>query len=203
MWSDAASTPVDSAGIAHEAELAVGWFRSQAGKVPRFVRAGTAIEVRTAKVSVTRAVFQARRFESQVNTIRAAAGATADQFIAAFVDATDPVACGRSGGDLIIYTDTSPTNCPARPTVATTAFPFGNSYLIAHELTHSLGAVPACAPHADGSFHLNDDPRDVLYSGPLARDWGNLTLDPGHDDYFRTGRTDCTDIDHSPLWTPA
>lgn len=194
---------MDSAGIAHEVELAVAWFRSQAGNVPRFVRAGTAIDVRTAKVSVTRAAFEAMSFSSQVGAIRAAAAASPDQYIAAFVDADDATACGRSGGDLIMYTDTGSTGCPARPTIATTAFPFGNSYLIAHELTHSLGAVPACAPHADGSGHLNDDPRDVLYSGPVARDWGNLTLDPGHDDYFRTGRTDCTDIDHSPLWTPA
>jgi hypothetical protein len=84
---------------------------------------------------------------------------------------------------------------------ATSAWPEAGTYVVAHEMTHAFGAVDDCAPHATGDGHTGDDPRDVLYSGPDARDWSSITLDPGHDDYFGTNRTDCYDIARSPLWS--
>jgi hypothetical protein len=80
-------------------------------------------------------------------------------------------------------------------------WPYGATYLAAHEMTHNLGAVPACALHSDGTGHISDDPRDVLYSGSQPRDWNHLMLDPGHDDYYATGRADCTDVSSSAYWT--
>jgi hypothetical protein len=42
-----------------------------------------------------------------------------------------------------------------------------------------------------------DDPRDILYAG--RRDFANLMLDPGRDDYYATGNS-CADISTSALW---
>jgi hypothetical protein len=68
-------------------------------------------------------------------------------------------------------------------------------------MTHNFGAVPTCAPHQGGGAHVTDDPRDILYQGPQPRDWNNQMLDPGHDDYYATGRGDCPGIASSAFWT--
>jgi len=75
-----------------------------------------------------------------------------------------------------------------------------SSYLLGHELTHALGAASRVGPpHADGTGHVTDDPRDIIYEGPQPRDWDNLMLDPGNDDYYKTGREDIVNIEFSPL----
>ena len=86
--------------------------------------------------------------------------------------------------------------CNIKP-VAPTAWPFDATYVTAHELVHVFGAVPDCAPHANGMGHVTDDARDILYAG--ARDFNNLMLGPGRDDYFGTAGSTCVDIASSPL----
>jgi hypothetical protein len=99
------------------------------------------------------------------------------------------------------------------PIVFLTEFPDGGSEATAqHELLHALGAVPACAPHADGTAHVGDgshdqmhgadpvgaptpDPADTSYDGPAE-------LDPGRDDYYGHGRPDCLDVARSVFLTP-
>ena len=103
--------------------------------------------------------------------------------------------CGVTGGGISWLPERS---CNIRPVPAD--WPFEGTYLTAHELTHNFGAVPGCAPHSVGGGHVGDDPRDLLYSGPLGRVWNNQMLDPGHDDYYGTG-TACGDIATSPFWT--
>ena len=90
-------------------------------------------------------------------------------------------------------------NCAIVPTTNST-WPLGMSYLVAHELVHLLGAVAECAPHHVNG-HVNDDPRDVLYEGPLPRVWDNLMLDVGHDDYYAHSDAGCADISTSPFLT--
>jgi hypothetical protein len=90
--------------------------------------------------------------------------------------------------------------CAIYPSATTVSWPYGATYLVAHEMTHAFGAVPACAPHSDGTGHVNDDPRDVLYNGASGRDWDHLMLDPGHDDYYGHSIPGCLDIAHSPFW---
>jgi len=91
--------------------------------------------------------------------------------------------------------------CNIYPAANTPSWPYGATYLLAHEVTHALGAVPACAPHEGNGGHVIDDPRDVLYAGPDARDWDHLMLDPGHDDYYRHNIPNCPDIEDAPFWT--
>ena len=78
-------------------------------------------------------------------------------------------------------------------------WPGGATYIVRHELVHLLGAVEPCAPNYEGSQHVDDDNRDLLYQGPTTRDWSNLTLDVGNDDYYRHSRDDCYDIADNPL----
>ena len=66
--------------------------------------------------------------------------------------------------------------------------------ILAHEILHTLGFVPSCAPHESGS-HVTDSSEDVMAP---AVGW---ILDVGHDDYYKTGRTDCPDFDRSPYLT--
>ena len=60
-----------------------------------------------------------------------------------------------------------------------------------HELVHTLGFVAACAPHHTLAGHVSDDPRDLMYAGPLA--WQPSMLDVGRDDYFGHGAY-CDDL---------
>lgn len=71
-----------------------------------------------------------------------------------------------------------------------------------HELLHAFDVVPSCAPHYLGG-HVTEDNRDIMYSGGRAgpKDWPNLTLDPGRDDYFGTTIPGCPDLADSDFLT--
>lgn len=100
-------------------------------------------------------------------------------------------ACGWSGPNYdnggVIWIPMA--NCDIYPNTAS-KFPYYSTYLIAHEVTHQLGAD-----------HVQDDNRDVVYNGPGNRDWDHIALDPNHNDYFRTGDPNKPDIEKSPLLT--
>lgn len=90
--------------------------------------------------------------------------------------------------------------CDIYPQPGPQTFPFEATYLVLHELLHALGAVPSCAPNHTSVGHVSDSNRDVLYEGPLGRDWDNLTIDVGNDDYLDHSNAGCPDIADSPFW---
>ncbi len=65
-----------------------------------------------------------------------------------------------------------------------------------HEVLHTLGAVPHCAPHSTGGFHVNDSRLDIMGGGSYV----DGVLDWGNDDYFRHDNAGCRDIEDSPYW---
>jgi hypothetical protein len=73
---------------------------------------------------------------------------------------------------------------------------------VLHELLHAFGVVPSCAPH-DSGFHVWEDNRDLMYSGGQdgPKDWPNMTIDPGRDDYFGHSIPGCPDLADSDLLT--
>ena len=89
----------------------------------------------------------------------------------------------------------------------------GITFALAHELTRAFGATDP--NDTSGNYTCNgsvNDPKDILYvlfpngcnaAGTIAGiDWANLSLDPGHDDYYGLPDEDgWTDIAFSPLWT--
>jgi hypothetical protein len=200
LTSDQTDDPTMVPAIQHELSQVSDWFAGQTGgRRPRFVTSGAAVLVRTVHLALT-----AAQVAASTNATHLVEGALAAQGVPAanhrtvvYLD-TQGDACGATapaGTVSVIFM----AECDIYPDVTST-WHYGATYVVAHEMTHAFGAVDDCAPHATGDGHTGDDPRDVLYSGSAERDWDHITLDPGHDDYYRTGRTDCYDIANSPLW---
>jgi hypothetical protein len=115
--------------------------------------------------------------------------------------------CGVTLGQFATNLTTSPcatiTGTLTANEVGTTV---NSAQVSIHEMMHSLGAVPQCAPNIDkvtdpayrpsNSIGHSADVHDLMY-------WnvGNQPkhIDPGHDDYYGTGRADCLDIATSPF----
>jgi len=66
-----------------------------------------------------------------------------------------------------------------------------------HEILHTLGMAPDCAPHSTKNGHVNDSPTDLMYQGPLPWDYAHMVLDFGHDDYFEAHVPGCIDFSNS------
>jgi hypothetical protein len=130
---------------------------------------------------------------------RTAGGRQAPDIMLILVTVTfsDQVRCGEGSG--AGYAIVWMGSCGIAPSAGTMRFGQGSTFVIAHELIHVLGAVAPCAPHYGNNGHVTDDPRDLLYNGPARRD-PNTVLDPGHDDYYGTGRSDCPDVANHPAW---
>ena len=67
-------------------------------------------------------------------------------------------------------------------------------FVMAHEIVHELGFVPACAPHSTGTGHVRDSSADLMY--PVLGD-GVPVLDVNNDDYYRAHVHSCPDLSHS------
>ncbi|MCW2991154.1 MAG: hypothetical protein JWM73_1748, partial [Solirubrobacterales bacterium] len=204
LASDQTADAGKPAAIAGTIAAVDKWFATQTtGNVqPRWARDdGGAIAVTTVTLDHTAAQYAAGGDNfSMIAADLAAHDLPAPggrEKIAVYVDVTNSAACGATSGDVVLMFEAA---CEIHPGVAD-QWPYGATYLLAHEMTHGFGAVNACAPHAGGGGHVLDDPRDLLYAGSEARDWDHLALDPGHDDYYATGRSDCPGIESSPFWT--
>ena len=82
--------------------------------------------------------------------------------------------------------------CASNPLASREDTPGYMEFAMLHELLHTLGAVATCAPNHVLSGHSGDDPRDLMYAGPLA--WRPSLLDVGRDDYYGHGRAGCFDL---------
>lgn len=177
-----------------------GWFEEELGGVyPVFNRNESAIIVPTVVLDETAAQLFALTTSGVDATISAqidatVAGASERELVVFLEAATNTSACGYRSSLIMIPMP----NCGIEPRASET-FPYGATYLVAHEVTHMLGAARSCGANYDGTGHVTDDNRDIIYSGSAGRDWSNLTLDPGNDDYLDHGIPGCNDIRNSPL----
>ncbi|NNE73118.1 MAG: hypothetical protein HKN26_05595 [Acidimicrobiales bacterium] len=177
-----------------------GWFAEQtSGEYPVFVRTETGITVPTVTLSQTKAQLHAlttnQADATMQSQIHAQVARSANSELLLFLEGTiNSGACGYQSLMIVVPIE----NCGIAPSTSA-VFPYGATYLVAHELTHMLGAAFSCAPNNDGTGHVTDDNRDIIYNGPGGRDWANLMLDPGNDDYFQHDLPGCTDIVDSPL----
>jgi hypothetical protein len=72
-------------------------------------------------------------------------------------------------------------------------------FAMIHEILHTLGFVPTCAPHHTSAGHVSDSPADLMYAGSAP--WAPSTLDVGHDDYYDAHRSGCLDLSASAYFT--
>lgn len=178
------------------------WFAGQTtnGDHPVFNETGGVVDVELLVLPKTRSQIEAMSMYALDTLLLEEAGSSfdsvADSELFVYLEAPliDGGACGYAGRIVVIVMQ----NCNTYPS-STARFPYGDTYLVAHELTHLLGAVASCAPNHIPGGHLDGDNRDVLFMGAGGRDWANIMLDPGHDDYYNHGRSDCPDIADSPL----
>lgn len=214
MYALASDQPIRRgkvAAIVSEIGVVNGWFAIQTiGRVqPRWVRKVTAAgSVGDPKVLTVRLAHTAAQYEAAVggdildmveaDLAAAAPAKSSSERAAVWIDVDSAYACGITRPKEVTVLLEASCNIPAE---LLETWPYGGTYLLAHELTHNFGAAPDCAPHSMGSGHVDDDPRDVVFAGRGDRDWDHLMLDPGHDDYYATGRTDCEDMAASPFWT--
>lgn len=81
------------------------------------------------------------------------------------------------------------------PLYSNTFLSFISPRTIAHEMFHTLGAVPDCATHPEPGGHVCDGRPDLM--SYCAR---GDEIDPGNDDYYGHDIPGCWDTEDSPLW---
>jgi hypothetical protein len=132
--------------------------------------------------------------------LRASGFARADKVYAVYYDGSSTAACGGGawppslpGNVAALYlrgTFGSGTSCydPALSRGGLQIMDFA----MLHEVLHTMGFVPTCAPHHTRSGHVSDDPRDLMYAGP--EDWRPSVLDVGQDDYYHAHILGCREL---------
>ncbi len=191
--------------IRHDIAVAQNWFASETpGRILRVDNTDGAIDVRVRQLRAT--VPQLANQPNAVDLVR-------DEFLPADRKALDTIPlvfvpivrhaaagvtdCGVTEGAFSIVWVGS---CGYRPSI-NSAWPGGDTKVIAHELLHALGAVAPCAPHYGHDGHVVDNQADIMYWNAERTTLDLIALDPGHDDYYDTGRKDCTDVSRHPAWT--
>ena len=194
---DAIDDPAAQESLRVQIEVANSWFQAQSGKRLRFETQPVDFE----RVYLKETVLQLSQKKSAYRTVhdevrRQLEPDKRELVLALVVGAgSRQNVCGQASDMAIVWIERCATS------VFAGGVPSELSRTIAHEIVHALGAVPKCAPHFDGHFHVNDSPRDIVYSGAGASPRiVDRVLDVGHDDYFNTGRKGCPDIADQPIW---
>ena len=133
-----------------------------------------------------------------------------DKIYAVYYDGSSTYSCGGGAwppalvGDVAaMYLHGAPPGAP--PCDTNTFVPNGQpgyfEYGMIHEVMHTLGFVPTCAPHTTPTSpsHVDDATDDLMYAG--AEPWQfPAVLDVNHDDYFEAHIPGCLDLASSPYF---
>jgi hypothetical protein len=160
------------------------WRREDPARTVRFdtfsFACGTQLDISFLRLQQTGAQLDPidRRADRVYDGLRAAGLLSAFEKTIVYYDGPDsqgrPTVCGQGGGSIaFVYVNA----CDGVP----------NDGIVAHELLHSLGAVPPQAPHDcpppdDG--HTCDTTTDIMYPYADGSNLFALLLDPGRDDYY-------------------
>lgn len=142
--------------------------------------------------------------------LRASGLIVADKLYAVYYDGSSTFSCGGGawppalpGVVGAMYLHGRPPGappCDSNALAAPGAAPGYIDYAMLHELLHTLGAVPTCAPHHHRAGHISDRADDIMWAGTAAWQIPGR-LDPDRDDYYGHGRSDCFDLARSPYLT--
>jgi hypothetical protein len=91
-------------------------------------------------------------------------------------------------------------DCSKNPFVPAGGQPGYMEYAMLHEILHTLGHVPECAPNHTRAGHTSAPQNDLMYAGDAPWQFPPQ-LDPGRDDYYGHGRGGCDDLAASPYLT--
>jgi hypothetical protein len=94
---------------------------------------------------------------------------------------------------------TAPQPCSSNPFTMNVGVPGYLEFAAIHEIVHTLGFVPSCAPHYFQA-HVSDSNTDLMYAGSLP--WQPAVLDFNHDDYYLANITGCLDLSNSDFLDP-
>jgi hypothetical protein len=192
-----------TAGICTEWPFVQRWFENQAqGLSPRVKRINGQPEITLADLPLTATqLLSGDRGQNLRDALSTFGFKDPKEVLLTFLDLDAGTACATTWQELNVVAVYMPT-CTIYPAPSTMEFPYGGTYVVAHEMTHALGAAPSCAPHANSGGHVSDSNADVIYNGPNERNWDHLVLDYHHDDYYHAGIPGCWDIASHPAWSP-
>ena len=198
--ADVADRRLDTDGeIAASVASWQSWLRGQTGG--RGIRLDTyqgQLDVSFFRLATTSSAAAARPVFAISTELAAAGFSTPDKIYAVYYDGASTLACGDGAflypSEYLTGSDSrSGTRCTGSFGVSPPGyFDFG----LLHELVHSLGYVPTCAPHA-ADQHVHDSPYDLMWGGSPWASLSEMQLDVGHDDYFEAHIPDCPDLSGS------
>ena len=196
--ADVADRELDTGGeVGASVESWQRWLRGQTGG--RGIRLDTyqgRLDVTFFRLAATSAAAALLPIATIGAALSAAGFSSPDKIYAVYYDGASTASCGNGGG---AYPSVYLTGSDSRSSSSCIG-PSGTSppsyldFSLLHELVHSLGYVPACAPHATSTQHADDSPLDLMWgNGPWASLEG-MQLDVGHDDYFDAFLPGCPDL---------
>ena len=199
--ADVADRGLDTDGeIAASVASWQSWLRGQTGG--RGIRLDTyqgQLDVTFFRLATSSSAALPRPWVAISTELAAAGFSVPDKIYAVYYDGASTLSCGDGSAP---YPSEYLTGSDSRSGTSCTGS-FGVSppgyfdFALLHELVHSLGYVPSCAPHA-AAQHVNDSPYDLMWGG--GSPWASLPdmqLDVGHDDYFEARISDCPDLSGS------
>jgi hypothetical protein len=216
--SDGVDRGLDTSGhLAGSVKAFNGWLRT---KTP-----GRELRIDTYQGAVDTSFFRLNRTDAQVRSgaefpgpayvreiiekdMKAAGFNKANTFYAVYYDGHSDYSCGGGawppelvgtvGAMYLLGLPDAPVTCASTPLPgANPDSPWYFDFGMLHELVHTMGFNPTCAPHQGTRAHT-PDPTDLMYGGSAPWDLDNLTLDPGRDDWYQHGNSGCIDFDDSP-----
>ncbi len=213
--SDGQDESLDTNGkIAASVSLFQNWLAGQTGG--RKLRMDTyqgKLDITFFRLSKTDAQMQTYSpyVREEIETQLKAAGFTSPEKIyAVYYGGGNPRGCGDSTwpptsppGMVVLYLKGTWPNAPACSTNPLPS-PNGPGYLefsMLHEIIHTIGFVPECAPHHTLRGHVSDSSNDIMYAG--SKPWNPSILDVNHDDYFMHTNVNCLDLSDSNYLEPA
>ncbi len=190
--------------IERSAAAIQGWLRDEIGQTLRFDTHEGRLDVSFLRLSFTHQEGDGTAGETVAFLLDEAKrlAITGDKTLAFYYEGSVAGVCGSAlpfRGGAIYIGRCSDAEVGAGADTASTY-----EVVMVHELFHVFGAVPSCAPNSIEGSHVGDVNNDVMFAGVDRSPRGGETLvDPGRDDYYGHGRSDCLDIARSRFLEPA
>ena len=210
--ADGVDRELDTNGaIARSVQLFLRWLELEAGgPTLRVDTAGGELDVTFVRLEQTDAQLAARGpfvrdgIEAELRQ-RSLLSSRRDRLYGVYYDGTSTFSCGGAGLPSLgpvtaMYLRGLPNGSTPCPITGIGAGLGYWEFAMLHDLVHALGFVQPCAPHYTLAGHTGDLAYDLMWAGEGG--WQlPPTLDPGRDDYYGHGRSDCADLARSEYLT--